>query len=117
MHVLQLSCFIILCHNENIHFPISFVWMVGFGQCHPIPIFLPLIIAHPWGNAIGPLNLRENNEFPRASRKNFLRFTSDGIVFAFDNLPAFLIACSAVNLQHEDMSMHMFVDILIKSAT
>lgn len=46
-------------------------------------------MAIPWGNAIGPLNLIENHDLPKASRKNFPRFNGDGSVSAKQHLSAF----------------------------
>ena len=56
-------------------------------------------MAVPWGNAIGPLNLADNHDLPRASRKNFPKFNGDGTVSAEQYLSSFHKACSVVNPQ------------------
>ena len=35
-------------------------------------------MAQPWGNAIGPLSLRDNNGLSRESMKKFPKFNGDG---------------------------------------
>ena len=58
---------------HSVALPVSF----SFPTTHTI---VPVAMVVPWGNVIGPLNLGENNDLPRASRKNFQRFSSDGLV-------------------------------------
>ena len=61
----------------------------------------------PWGNAIGPFTLGENNDLPRASRKNFPRFNGDGTTFAEQHLSSFHKSCGVVNPQHDDVAIRM----------
>lgn len=70
-----------------------------------------------WVNAIGPLNLVANNDFPRESRKKYPRFNGDGTISTEQHLSAFHKAYGVVNAQHEDVVVSMFLDTLVDNAT
>ena len=72
-------------------------------------------MEQPRGNAIGPLAFRDNNVLPRASRKNFPRFNGDGSTYVEQHLTIFHKAFGAVNPQHEDVAIKMFVDTLVEN--
>lgn len=76
-------------------------------------IIVPIAIEVPWGNAIGPLTLVANNDFPRESREKIPRFNGDGTISVEQHLNAFHKACGVVNPQHEDVAIGMFVDTIV----
>ena len=74
-------------------------------------------MTQPWGNAIDPLTLGDNNDLPRASRNNFPRLNGDGSTSIEQDLGDFHKACGVINPQHEDVAVRIFVDALVDNAT
>ena len=71
----------------------------------------------PWDNAIGPLNLAMNHDFPNTSRKNFPNFYGGRKVSVEEHVAYFFASYSIVSPQHEDVVVRMFIETLLESAT
>lgn len=72
-----------------------------------------MVAQGPWGNVFGPLNLTQ----PLLSlldglQKNFPKFYGDGKQHANEHLSTFYIACSILRVEHEDVSVRLFIETL-----
>ncbi|KAH9316903.1 hypothetical protein KI387_018672, partial [Taxus chinensis] len=66
-----------------------------------------------WGVAFGPLNLTPPmHDLPKGRRIFFLKFFGDGKQNPGDHLTAFFISCGVLAIEHEDVSVRLFIETL-----
>lgn len=72
-----------------------------------------MVAPLPWGQRVGPLSLPQPlHELPRSIRKNFPKFRGDGKVHPDEHIVAFIVACGILMLEHEDVTIRIFVETL-----
>ncbi|KAH9332138.1 hypothetical protein KI387_043719 [Taxus chinensis] len=70
-------------------------------------------MAVPWGNAMGPLALPHPvHALPHGNRKNFPKFDGSGNQSTDSHISAFIMSCSILDVTHEDVSVHLFLETL-----
>lgn len=74
--------------------------------------------AGPWGIAFGPLSLTAPlHKLPKGTRKNLPKFLGDGFQHLDKHIAAFYIACGVLGVEHEDVSMRLFIETLHGATT
>ena len=73
-------------------------------------------MAAPWAAAIGLLALAAYHPLPTGSRKNFPKFSGNGIVTTNEHIKAFFAATHILGVEHEDVAVRLFVETLTESA-
>ncbi|KAH9298402.1 hypothetical protein KI387_030084, partial [Taxus chinensis] len=77
-----------------------------------------MVAPFPCGKRVGPLALPQPlHELARGNRNNFHKFRGDGKVHPDDNIVAFIVACGILSVDHEDVSIRMFMETLQEYAT
>ncbi|KAH9304986.1 hypothetical protein KI387_009390, partial [Taxus chinensis] len=80
-------------------------------------IFPRMAVPLPWGHHVGPLALPQPlHELPRGNQKNFPKFKGDGKVHPNEHIVAFIVACGVLRVEHEDVSIRIFVENLQDNA-
>ncbi|KAH9320262.1 hypothetical protein KI387_022031, partial [Taxus chinensis] len=84
----------------------------------PLQAVFPRMAAPlPWGHRVGPLALTQPlHELPRGNWKNFPKFKGDGKVHPDEHIAAFIVACGVLGVEHEDVSVRLFIETLQDNA-
>lgn len=89
--------------------------LVSVAQLHLATTNPPVInmAAGPWGTAFGPLNLAAAlHGLLQSSRKNFPKFYGDGKQHLDEHIKAFYIAIGVFGVEHEDISIRLYIETL-----
>lgn len=96
--------------------PLPSVWSVYHRRPVQVPVVQPVMATPPigpWGNAFGPLCLAAPlHELPRVSRKHLPKFQGDGKQHPDEHITAFYIIFGILGIEHEDVSIRLFIESL-----